>query len=105
MNLAKTPDDVLREVLRRRAAGEPVKAVASDLDISERIVSNAALHLPADEPLRERRRVAALAALDASTDLRDALAAVRAQGITCTIGYMVRLVRARRQAERLASTS
>lgn len=62
---ARTDPEVVAEILRRRRAGEPAKAIAIDLGIDVATVHKHSAHLPVGQAMRDARLAAILAELDA----------------------------------------
>lgn len=57
-------NETIRAIRAAFVAGEPIKAIAIDNDVSTATVSKYVRHLPQESKVREARRVAILAALD-----------------------------------------
>ena len=66
---SRTEPEVIAEILRRRRAGEPAKAVAIDLGVTTSTVLRHSAHLPVGIAKRDERRVAILALLDAGKSI------------------------------------
>ena len=86
--------ETIDDILSRRRAGEAIKAIAIDLDLSESTVGDYVAHLPRDRAPDEVRRLAIVACLDAGLDVR-----ATALKVPCTVTQVVRIVTAARAAE------